>query len=383
MIFLDNNSTTPLDKRVKAVMEECLANNFGNPHSAFHQYGTKASLSIQKSRKVVADFFGVESDFVVFNSGATEANNQFIIGAAKKALKNKSNRKKIFCSSVEHKCVLNAAESTAQDGFEFHEIPVNKEGTVDLEFLKKNVDEDTLLISVMAVNNETGCSSPLKQIGEIAKKSGVLFHSDFAQALFSKWDNISSLQLDAISISGHKINGPKGVGALICTSLPTDLVEPIIYGGLQEAGLRSGTVPVFLVEALAKAIEIIDEERDAIYKHLKSLKENFLNALSNKKVPFELNNVGAIGHPGTLNLFFPGIEAEMLCAQLANSVALSSAAACNGLKNEYSYVLKNMGYSDDRASSSIRLCFGMQNSFEECEAAALEICNKVNEIKEF
>ena len=369
MIFLDNNSTTPIDARVQQVLEENLRDNFGNPHSNYHNHGVKAKNTVSVARGIIAEFFDVESEGVIFNSGATEANNQFIIGAALKAKREGSKRRKIFCSAVEHKCVLNSAEYTKSLGFEVFEIPVDQRGSVDIEWLKENIDEETLLVSVMAVNNETGYSSPLKEIGEIAVSVGAYFHSDFAQGLLKKWPTLYELNLDAISISGHKINGPKGVGALICTTVPTDIVDPLIHGGLQEGSLRSGTVPVFLVAALGKCIEILKKERVKNFKYISELKELFYERLKSACSEIKLNNPDADGHPGTLNLYFPSIVAEILCVDLAKKVAVSSAAACNGLSNEYSYVLEKMGFSSSRASGSLRLCFGKYNTMVEANKA--------------
>ena len=380
MIFLDNNSTTPIDARVQQVLEENLRDNFGNPHSNYHNYGVKAKNTVTVARGIIAEFFDVESEGVIFNSGATEANNQFIIGAALKAKREGSKRRKIFCSAVEHKCVLNSAEYTKSLGFEVFEIPVDQRGSVDIEWLKENLDEETLLVSVMAVNNETGYSSPLKEIGEIAVSVGAYFHSDFAQGLFKKWPSLYELNLDAISISGHKINGPKGVGALICTFNPSDTLDPLIHGGLQEGSLRSGTVPVFLVSALAKCIEIIKEERDDIFEYLQQLREKFQKELLSYNQEIQLNNPEADGHPGTLNLFFPNAEADLMCANLANRVAVSSAAACNGISNEYSYVLKKMGYSEDRAKNSLRLCIGKLNKDDDVKNAIAYIKDTYSKI---
>lgn len=284
MIFLDNNSTTPVDSRVQKVIADSVGQNFGNPHSLFHKTGINASSALSKARKNIAEFFGVENEYVVFNSGATEANNQFIIGSALKALSEESDRKKIFCSSVEHKCVLNAADYLQSLGFEKYEIPVDKKGQVSLEYLKQNLDENTLLVSVMAVNNETGFSSPLKEVGQLAKERGILFHSDFAQGLMRSWESIADMHLDAISISGHKICGPKGIGALVFTTSPTDLVEPIIHGGLQEGDIRSGTVPVFLVSALSECLTILRQEGDEHQIKIKKIKDIFFDNLK-KNVP--------------------------------------------------------------------------------------------------
>ena len=378
MIFLDNNSTTAVDERVLDIMQEHLRENYGNPHSSFHLLARNASNCLTIAREKISKFFGVNNGGVILNSGATESNNQFILGAAIKAVNDKNKRKKIFYSSVEHKCVINSALFTKSLGFEPIEIPTDKNGQVDLNFLEKEIDDNTLLVSVMAVNNETGFKSPLEEIGKITADNGTLFHSDFAQGLFSNWDSIHDYNLDAISISGHKIHGPKGIGALIFTSEPLEFVEPIIHGGQQEGGLRSGTVPVFLAAGLGEALDILSQEKEKIAKSLDNFKTIFLDELYTRGIEHELNNEGADGHPGTLNIYFPECEAEMLCAQLAKKVAVSSAAACNGLKNEYSYVLQNMGFSEERASCSIRLCFCKLNTEKEAMMSAKEIAEKVS-----
>ena len=382
MIFLDNNSTTPLDKIVETKMMDALTINYGNPHSNFHKFGVDAKKSLEKSRAIVSDFFKVEDENVIFTSGATESNNMIIQGAAIKAKNDGNARNKIFCSSIEHKCVLESVKSCVNKGFETHIIPVTANGLVDMNWLEKHLDDKTLLVSVMTINNETGLRTNIEEIGVICKKYGVFFHSDVAQALHGERLDLDELNIDAISISGHKINGPKGIGSLIFNENPSNFIAPIIYGGLQEQSMRSGTVPVFLAVALSSALEVLDNDFLKFKEHTIKLKKIFLDEIQKQSNNIHLNFNMINAHPGTLNLYLNEVDADMICMRLGDKVAVSSTAACNGTNFEYSYVLKNMGLSDEIAKSSIRLCFGRHNTKTEAIEAAHHIVNEYNFIKD-
>ena len=370
MIFLDNNSTTKLDERVLEKMLPYLRENFGNPHSNFHNYGLNSRNAVEESREIISDIFNVNHENVVFTSGATESNNLILKGLAYKALEQNSERKKVFCSSIEHKCVLETCGFCETLGFKHHLIPVNKSGCVDIDWLKNNIDEKTLFVSVMAVNNETGTRTNLEEINEVCKKFDVIFHSDMAQALHGEKFDLTELNIDAISISGHKIYGPKGVGALILNHSPSDFLSPISHGGLQEQDVRSGTVPVFLTVGLSEALKFLNSEHNENRKHLLDLRQTFLDRLNKLTSEIQINFAPENGHPGTVNLHFKNIEADIIATRLANKVAVSTAAACNGLGFEYSYVLKNMHLSNEVSKSSIRLCFSKDNTFQDTEDAA-------------
>ena len=370
MIFLDNNSTTKLDERVLEKMLPYLRENFGNPHSNFHNYGLISRNAVEESRELIADLFNVNHENVIFTSGATESNNLILKGLAYKALEQNSERKNVFCSSIEHKCVLETCGFCETLGFKHHLIPVNKSGCVDIDWLKNNIDEKTLFVSVMAVNNETGTRTNLEEINEVCKKFDVIFHSDMAQALHGEKFDLTELNIDAISISGHKIYGPKGVGALILNHSPSDFLSPISHGGLQEQDVRSGTVPVFLTVGLSEALKFLNSEHDENRKYLLDLRQTFLNKLNKLTSEIQINFAPENGHPGTVNLHFKNIEADIIATRLADKVAVSTAAACNGLGFEYSYVLKNMHLSNEVSKSSIRLCFSKDNTFQDTEDAA-------------
>lgn len=382
MIFLDNNSTTPIDKIVKTKMMDALSNNYGNPHSNFHKYGVEAKQIIEKSRAITSQFFNVEDENIIFTSGATESNNLLIQGAAIKAKHDNNKRNKIFCSSIEHKCVLESVNFCSNIGFETHLIPVTSDGLIDIDWLSENIDNKTLLISVMAINNETGLRTNIEEIGALCKKYDVFFHSDLAQALHGEKFDINELNIDAVSISGHKIYGPKGIGCLIFNDNPLDFIKPIMYGGLQEQSVRSGTAPVFLIVGISSALEVLNNDFNKYKEHSINLKNKFLNEiklLTNDIVPnFNQTN----SHPGTLNMCLKSVDADMICMRLGDKVAVSSTAACNGMNFEYSYVLKNMGLSEKTAKSSIRLCFGRQNNETEALDAARHIVKEYNFIKD-
>ena len=382
MIFLDNNSTTPLDEIVKDKMMKSLTENFGNPHSNFHKYGLEANQILEESRSKISKVFNTDTENIIFTSGATEANNLIIQGAALKAKTNKSKKNKIFCSSIEHKCVLDSVNFCGKLGFDIEMIPVNKEGIIDINDLCKKINDETLLISVMAVNNETGLRTNFEEISDLCKKYDVFFHSDVAQALHSEKFDLNQSNIDAVSISGHKIHGPKGVGCLIFRDNPSNFIEPIMYGGLQEQNLRSGTSPVFLAVGLSVAIDILNKNFFEFKNYTNKLKNDFLLEIQKKSDDVYPNFNKVDAHPGTVNLFLNGVDADMMCMRLGDKVALSSTAACNGVDFEYSYVLKNMGLTKDIAKSSIRLCFSRQNKENEALEAANLIIQEYKFIRE-
>ena len=382
MIFLDNNSTTPLDKIVKDQMVKSLGNNFGNPHSNFHKYGLEANQILEESRSKISLIFNTDSENIIFTSGATEANNLLIQGAALKANTNKSKKNKIFCSSIEHKCVLDSVNYCAKLGFDVEVIPVNKNGLIDINHLSNKINDETLLISVMAVNNETGLRTNFEEIAKLCKKYDVFFHSDIAQALHGEQFDLSFSDIDAVSLSGHKIHGPKGVGCLIFKENPSNFIEPIMYGGLQEQNVRSGTSPVFLAVGISTAVEILNNGFIEFKDYTIKLKNIFLSEIQRQSDDIYPNFNKINAHPGTVNLFLNGVDADMMCMRLGDKVALSSTAACNGVDFEYSYVLKNMGLPKNIAKSSIRLCFSRQNDENEALEAANLIIQEYKFIRE-
>ena len=380
MIYLDNNATTPTDTNILKAMLPYYSEDYGNPHSNTHMKGINASLAIEESRKKIANYFNAPKEGVVFTSGATESNNLAITGYIKKSIKKGIRKKKVLCSAVDHKCVLECIKAAKVYGLEPYILRVDSQGRLDLDYAKKIIDGDTLLVSVMATNNETGVDLQIEELGSICKKFNVFFHSDIAQSLHHKSFNVEDNNIDAVSISGHKIYGPKGIGALICKVEPALNLEPLILGGYQEAELRSGTLPTNLCVGLGEAIELISKNKNLYFQHYSVLRNQLWVLLSREIDGLEKNSL-VIDHPGVLNLYFPNVDAEMLCMQLAKDVAISTAAACNSINYEYSYVLKEMSFSEERSRSSIRLCIGRQNTEKEIIKSAQLIINSYKKLQ--
>jgi len=379
MIYLDNNASTPTDENIVKTMHSFYSENYGNPHSNTHMKGINANLEIEKSRQKIANYFNVPNEGVVFTSGATESNNLAITGYIKKAIKKGTRKKKIFCSAIDHKCVLECIDSSKLYGFEPYTLKVDSQGKLDLEYAKKCIDGDTLLVSVMGTNNETGVDLQIEEIGNICKEFDVFFHSDIAQSLHHQSFDIENNNIDLVSISGHKIYGPKGIGALICKEEPILNLEPLMLGGYQEADIRSGTLPTNLCIGLGEAVDLLSKNKDNYYIHYKSLRDKLWNLLSESIKGLKKNSL-LIDHPGMLNLYFPNIDAELLCIKLAKDVAISTAAACNSSNYEYSYVLREMSFNEDRAKSSIRLCVGRQNTEKQIIKSAILMINAYKEL---
>ena len=380
MIYLDNAASTPTDKSIISKMMPYFHQKYANPHSTTHIEGLNASKDIEHYRQIIGEYFDVEADCVVFTSGATEANNLAIIGAMKAARKSNSDKKKVLCSSIEHKCVLESIMSAKDYGFSYEFIPVKENGKIDLDNFKKIIDEETLLVSVMATNNETGIDLQIEEISKLCKQKDILFHTDAAQALHHKKISMAELDIDFCSISAHKIYGPKGIGALICNNESINKLQPLMLGGYQEAGLRSGTMPTHLVVGLGEAIKLLNMNKYSYLQNMLNLKEKFINLLKASNLNYTCNSSES-EHPGLLSLYFEGIDAEQLCSHLLSSVAVSTAAACNSSTYEYSYVLEKMGLEEKKYKNSIRLCIGRQNTIVEIEKAVLTIQQKINQIK--
>jgi len=314
---------------------------------------------------------GADADEIIFCSGATEANNLAILGTARKS----KQRKRLLVSSVEHKCVIESARSLEEaGGFSVEIIPVKETGVIDLDWLRSVVDEDVLMVSVMAVNNEIGTIQPLKEIGEIVSASGAFFHCDAAQAPCSIDIDVFDLRIDFLSLSGHKMYAPKGIGALYIRRELQGAVEPLIYGGGQQNGLRSGTLPVPLCVGLGAAAEIIRcssviKER----KRLSQLRDQFVCGIQGKLGRCSMNGVaGSLRHPGNANLCFEGYAAQDILMALQPGLLASTGSACNSGIVESSYVLRAIGCTEEEAKASIRFSLGRFTTEEEvCRAVEL------------
>lgn len=364
MIYLDNNATTFCDPEITAAINQLLVDeSLGNP-SSNHSFGWKAHALYEDALENIAHFYNALPDDVVITSGASEANNQAIIGVAQSAYLQGSIRKKIIVSSIEHKCVLNAAKfACSLMGYELISIPVTSDGLVNIDMLKEQLRDDVLLVSIMAVNNEVGTVQSMQEIGQLCKQYGVIFHVDGAQAGYENIDMIAS-NIDMLSLSGHKIYGPVGVGALIVDSMIEIKPQPLIHGGLQQVGYRSGTIAPYLCHAMSLAVTKMHQVQSEESNYLRNLRAYLLKNLDQQGIEYIINGSMINRHPGNLNISLIGQDNNTLVQKLQPKVAISTGSACNAGIIQDSYVLKAMNISDERLKSAVRICFGRFNTKE-------------------
>lgn len=377
-VYMDYQATTPVDPRVLDVMIPYFTEKFGNPHSRSHSMGWESGNAIEVARKQVADLIGANSKEIIFTSGATESNNLAIKGAAQ-FYKDKKNH--IITVKTEHKCVLDACRHLEQLGFEVTYLPVNEDGLLDLNLLKLAIKKETTLVSVMAVNNEIGVIQPIKEIGAICRENGVLFHTDAAQAFGKLPLDVEEMNIDMLSISGHKIYGPKGIGALYVRRKPRVRLEPLINGGGQERGFRSGTLPTPLVVGLGEAAKIAGESMKEDYHKVKRLSDRFCSAILDSIPDVYLNGSRDMRWPGCVNISFAYIEGESMILS-TKELAVSSGSACTSASLEPSYVLRALGVEEELAHTSIRFGFGKFTTDEEIDYAISVIQGAVEKLRD-
>ena len=377
-IYLDNQATTPVDPRVMEAMLPYFTQHFGNPHSVHHAYGWRAVADVQAARAKVAELINAEAREIVFTSGATESNNLAIKGAARFLRRKGKNH--IVTLATEHKCVLESCRALEREGFRLTVLPVEPSGLINLQSLNEAICEDTALVSIMAVNNEIGVIQPLKEIGALCREAGVLFHTDAAQAAGKIPLDVEAMKIDLLSISGHKVYGPMGVGALYVRRRPRVRLEPLFDGGGQERGLRSGTLPAPLCVGLGKACEVAGAEMQAEAARLLPLRRHLLEGLQSRLEGVSLNGDPDQRLPGNLNVGFEGIDSEELINAMPG-IAVSSGSACSSASVEPSYVLRALGLSDTAAHASIRICLGRFTTEAEVETAIEEISATVARLR--
>lgn len=377
-IYLDNQATTPTDLRVVEAMMPYFTHKFGNPHSRSHSYAWEAEEACELARSQVASLIGAGSKEIIFTSGATESNNMALQGIA--AFYG-SKRNHIITLITEHKCVLDTCRHLEQKGFRVTYLPVQKNGIVDLEVLKANVTEETLLVSVMAVNNEIGVIQPLKEIGKICREKGAFFHSDLAQAFGKIPINVEECNIDLASISGHKIYGPNGIGALYIRKKPRIRLTPIINGGGQERGFRSGTLATPLVVGLGHAALLAADEMEKDNQHVTKLFNMFVDKIQSNAEEIYLNGDRDMRYHGNVNLSFAYIEGESMILAIKD-LAVSSGSACTSSSLEPSYVLRALGVDDALAHTSIRFGFGRFTTENEVIYAAELLLSKITKLRD-
>ena len=380
-IYLDHQASTPVDRRVFEKMAPYFVEQFGNPHSSEHALGWDAAKAVSEAAAQIGRLIGADADEIIFTSGATEANNLALLGIGRRAAGRGRNR--IVVSSIEHKCVLAACRALKEHyGFVIEQVGVDEQGRVNLDELRRAVDRDVLLISVMAVNNEIGTIQDVDQIGRIARHAGALFHCDAAQAPVAIDLDVSLASVDLLSLSAHKMYGPKGIGVLFIRRDLQDKVEPLIYGGGQQEGLRSGTVPVALCVGMGAAADLLSsKETKAEREELSRRRDRFVRLLE-EQCPVILNGPHATQrHCGNANIRFDGFKALDILGVLQPRLAASTGAACASGTPEPSHVLRAIGLSHDEAEASIRFSLGRGTTDEDVEFAVALINDGLRRLK--
>ena len=366
-IYLDNQATTPCDPRVVAAMLPWFTERPGNPHSE-HNLGLEAAAAVEAARGHVAALVGAGANEIVLTSGATESNNLAIKGAARHAAAHGDPRRRLITYVTEHKCVLESVRDLAAEGFEPVVLPVGADGHADPDMLREALATPTLLVSVMAVNNETGLIHDVAALAALAKAAGALVHTDAAQAAGKIALDVQALGVDLLSISGHKLYGPKGVGALYVRRRPRVRLVPLLSGGGQERGVRSGTLPTPLVVGFGEACRLAAAEMAGEALRLGALRDGMLLRLRRGIPGVTVNGDMRARIAGNLNLAFPGAAATALLRAMPD-VCLSTGSACSAAELEPSYVLRAMGLDDATAARSLRVGIGRFTSAAEVDAA--------------
>ena len=377
-IYLDYQSTTPCDPRVLAAMMPYFTEEFGNPHSRSHAYGWRAEEVVEEARAKVAQLIKADTKAVIFTSGATESNNLALKGVAHFY---KDQKDHIITCATEHKCVLDSCRHLEQEGFKVTYLPVNNLGIIDLDQLREAITDRTSLVSIMAVNNEIGVIQPLAEIGKICRERGVFFHTDAAQAVGKIPLDVEAMNIDLLSISGHKIYGPKGIGALYVRRKPRVRLTSLITGGGQERGMRSGTLSPPLCVGLGEACAIASAEMATEHARLTALRDRFYKTITTELEEVYLNGDMTQRIPGNLNISFAFVEGEGLMMGIKD-LAVSSGSACTSASLEPSYVLKALGVEEDMAHTSLRVGFGRFTTEAEVDTAAQKIIQEVKRLRD-
>jgi len=375
-IYLDYQASTPVDRQVKIAMLRCSESLFANPHATQHLLGQQSAAAIDTARAQIESIIGAKDEEVIFTSGATESNNHAIASVLFDNAGGK--RKTILISAIEHKCVKNAAYFYANKlGYVVKEIPVLTSGIIDVDQLKSMLSEDVVLVCIMAVNNEIGVIQNVKALAELVHSVGALFHCDAAQAPEAIDLNVQDWDVDTLSLSGHKIYGPKGIGVLFIKNKLQAQLPPLIHGGGQQGGARSGTLPTDLCVGMAEALLITAQESTINRDKLVALKNRFVEALTNSGIKYQLNGHQQQCHPGNINVQFEGINAPELLRAIQPRIAASTGSACNSEMVLPSHVLKAIGLSDTQALSSIRFSLGRYSNEEQISETVSLISNKI------
>ena len=360
-IYLDYQATTPVDEKILKKMLPYFTENFGNPHSNNHNVGRLANEAVEEARKNVANLINAETSEIIFTSGATESNNLAIKSIAKNYFDKNC---QIISCKTEHKCVIESCHELEKEGFKVIYLDVDEEGLINLQELEKLLKQEKSLVSIMMANNETGVIQDVKKIGELCKKYSSIFHTDVAQSIGTQNIDVVEMNIDALSISAHKIYGPKGVGALYVSNNIKNTLRPLMSGGGQEMGLRSGTQSPALCVGLGEACKDISQNRDKYVQHFKEIKSALLSELVKSKLEFDINGSVEKRIPNNLNIAIKDKVAEQLFNFIPH-IALSSGSACTSGTIERSHVLSAMKLNENRIDGSFRISTGRNTTKEE------------------
>ncbi|WP_127484305.1 cysteine desulfurase family protein [Paenibacillus ehimensis] len=370
-IYLDFNATSPIHEEVLEVMLETYKNNFGNPASRTHQHGHQAKQLVDNARKTIATVLGINANEIIFTSGATESNNLSILGLADFA--NKQNKRHIISSEIEHSSILEPLEQLSKKGFKIDLVPVGASGRISVDDVLDRITDETLLVTIMHANNETGIIQPVKEIGDAISGRDIFFHVDASQTFGKLVDELREIKYDLLSITAHKIYGPQGIGALVLKNknYKRPPITPLMYGGKQEKGLRPGTLPAALIAGFGKAAELSLKNYQNWSIVELDIKHNILNQLS--EIDFIINGDKDYCLPNCINISFPGIDSEALMLSIKEHISLSNGSACTSSEYKPSHVLQAMGAL---AENAIRISWGPFNF-------AVDITPIINMVKSF
>lgn len=380
-IYLDYNASAPIDERVLNVMFDVYRNDIGNADSRTHKHGESARKIVETARKQVASLLKVDSNEVFFTSGATESNNIAIQGLQDYA--NKTGKKHIITSAIEHKAVLETIKAMQLKGFDVDIISPDKSGRIDTKQVLSLIREDTLLVSIMHVNNESGIIQPVHELGEVLSKREVFFHIDATQSCGKLIKEIQELKYDMLSFSAHKLQGPQGIGCLILkrTKYKLPPVKNVYYGGQQEHGIRPGTIPVALVAGCGKACEIAGQVGIKNKESCNKIKQEILRILRESGIKYKFNGDQKYCISSTLNLCIPGVVSEALMISTKQFCSISNGSACTSKSYEPSYVLKAMGIKEEEIECSIRISWGPDTLFEELREEFTKLIDTAKQIQ--
>lgn len=376
-IYMDYGATNPVDQRVVDAMIPWLREHFGNPASRSHAWGWEAEAAVEKAREEVAALIGADPREIVWTSGATESNNLALKGAAQFY---KTRGKHIITVKTEHKAVLDTVRELERQGFDATYLEVQEDGLLDLELLKAAIRPDTILISVMLVNNEIGVIQDIPAIGTLCRERGIIFHVDAAQATGKVAIDLTTLPVDLMSLASHKTYGPKGIGALYVRRKPRVRIEAQMHGGGHERGMRSGTLPTHQIVGMGEAFRIAREEMATENERIRMLHKRLLSGLSDIEQTF-LNGNPTQRIPHNVNMSFNFVEGESLIMGI-KGIAVSSGSACTSASLEPSYVLRALGRSDELAHSSLRMTIGRFTTTEEIDYVITTLKDRVSRLRE-